>query len=211
MTDPIRIMLVDDHSQIHHALIALNDLFDDLQIVAHASNGQEAIQLCTQQDIDVIIMDVVMPTMGGVETTKIIHENHPEIRIFALSSFHDNQDVRDMLKAGAIGYILKNTSIHDLAHTIRAAHTGTSVFSPEVTEILVHLPKSLPTESFGLSGRELEVLALMVKGLNNKEIAHKLTISIATVKFHVGSIFAKLNVSGRVEAVTLALEKQLLP
>lgn len=210
MADPIRIMIVDDHAEIHHALNSINDLFDDLQVVAHASNGREAIGLCADAAIDVIIMDVIMPIMGGIEATQAIHERYPHIKIFALSSFQAAEDVRSMLRAGAVGYLLKNASIDELAHTIRAAQAGTTVLSPEVTSALLDPHPTMPTHDYGLTARELEVLALMIKGLNNKEIAARLTVSIATVKFHISGIFTKLQVSSRVEAVTLALEKKLV-
>src|SRR5688572_6222472 len=183
MTDPIRIMLVDDHSEIHHALAAFNDIFDDLKLVAHASNGREAITLCSQVDVDIIIMDVIMPIMNGIEATAMIHERNPNIKILALSSFGDEEDVRAMLNAGAVGYVLKNASVDDLARIIRTAHAGTTVFSPEITQTLLHPRPVAPTQNYKLTEREFEVLSYMVKGLNNKEIAYKLTVSVATIKF----------------------------
>jgi two-component system, NarL family, response regulator LiaR len=209
MTDPIRIMLVDDHFEIHHALSAFNDIFDDLKLVAHASNGREAINLSSQVEVDVIIMDVIMPIANGIEATTIIHERNPNIKILALSSFGDEEDVRAMLNAGAVGYVLKNASVDDLARIIRTAYAGTTVFSPEITQTLLHPRVAEPVQNYKLTERELEVLSYVVKGLNNKEIAYKLTVSVATIKFHVSSIFAKLGVSSRVEAATLAVEKKL--
>ncbi len=211
MTVPIRVMLVDDHSAVHRGLNILQDINADLALVAHASNGQEAIQLCTDLRPDVIIMDVIMPLMGGIEATQIIHERYPQIKILALSSFQDQESIQDMMRAGAVGYILKNSSLDELANAIRAVHLGTSVFSAEVTYVLFHTKPEpeTPKEDFGLTSRELETLKLMVRGYNNKQIAQELTISESTAKFHVRSILAKLNVSGRVEAVALAVEKHL--
>jgi NarL family two-component system response regulator LiaR len=210
VTDSIRIMLVDDHSQIHRGLSVLSDAYPDLVLVAHGSNGQEAIELCAQYTPDIIIMDVIMPIMGGIEATRIIHNQYPQIKVLALSSFQDQESVQEMVKAGAVGYILKNSSLAELANSVRAAHSGTSVFSAEVAQALFH-PSSPegPTENFGLTARELEILTLMVKGFNNKQIAYALTISEPTAKFHVRNVLAKLNVSGRVEAVALAVEKHL--
>lgn len=211
MTVPIRIMLVDDHSVVHRGLSVLQDINTDLVLVAHASNGQEAVQLCAEQQPDVIIMDVIMPVMGGIEATQIIHERYPQIKILALSSFQDQASIQDMMKAGAVGYVLKNSSLAELANAIRAVHLGTSVFSSEVTHVLFH-PEAEPEtskEDFGLTPRELETLRLMVRGYNNKQIAYELTVSESTVKFHIRSILAKLHVSGRVEAVALAVGKQL--
>src|SRR5438477_8444564 len=109
MTTPIRIVLVDDHSQVHRSLSVINDIFDDLVIIGHANNGAESIQLCDEQHPDLVIMDVIMPVMNGIEATRIIHERYPEIKILALSSFQDQDSVYEMMKAGAVGYILKDS------------------------------------------------------------------------------------------------------
>lgn len=211
--NPIRIMLVDDHSQVHRGLGILQDTYGDLVLVAHASNGREAIQLCDEYEPEIVIMDVIMPVMGGIEATHAIHERHPNIKVLALSSFQDGDSVHEMLKAGAVGYLLKNSSLDEIAGSIRAAYSGTSVFSPEVTHALFQAKAEPPRvkEDFGLTSRELEILALMIKGYSNKQIAHELIISEPTVKFHVRNIIAKLKVSGRVEAVAVAMEKNLLP
>jgi len=211
MSASIRILLVDDHSQVHRALRVINDTYNDLELVAHASNGHEAIQVCAEYQPDLILMDIIMPGMDGVEATRIIHERYPSIKILALSSFGDDDTVRTMMKVGAAGYVLKNSPLDDLVHAIRATYSGKTVFSPEVTQALLQ-PKQEqrpPRHDYGLSPRETEVLTLMVKGHGNKQIAHHLTISEATAKFHVRSILTKLKVAGRVEAVALAIEKNL--
>jgi len=213
MTASIRILLVDDHSQVHLGIAAIIDIFDDLELVGHANNGEEAVKLANQTVPDVILMDVIMPKMDGIKATREIHKVHPDIKILALSSFQDEESVREMLKAGALGYVLKNSSIDDIAHTIRAAHAGKSVFSSEVTQVLMH---STPEESpkprtdFGLTPREMDVLRLLIKGHNNNQIADELIISLSTAKFHVSSILSKLNASSRVEAVALAIERNLV-
>lgn len=211
MSTIIRILLVDDHSQVHRALRVINDTYDDMQVVAHASNGIEAIHLCAEHQPDLILMDVIMPEMDGIEATRTIHERYPSIKILALSSFGDEDTVRAMMKVGAAGYVLKNSPLADLTHAIRAIYSGKTVFSAEVTQALlqpkVETPE--PQPDYGLSQREVEVLALIVKGYSNKQIAQMLTISEATAKFHVRGILAKLNVNGRVEAVALAIEKNL--
>jgi two-component system, NarL family, response regulator LiaR len=212
MNEPIRIMLVDDHSQVHRGLNILQDTNTDMILVAHASNGQEAVEQCEECHPDIIIMDVVMPVMNGIEATRIIHQKHPNIKILALSSFQDEESVHDMIKAGAVGYILKNSSLMELANSIRAVFAGTTVFSTEVTHALFNskAAQEQPKEDFGLTARELQVLALMVKGYNNKQIAYDLSVSEPTAKFHVRGILAKLGVSGRVEAVAIAVEKHLV-
>ena len=212
MSEPIRIMVVDDHSPVHRSLSIINDIYPDLLLVAHASNGQEAIQQCDETVPDVILMDVVMPLMNGIEATRVIHSRHPDVKILALSSFQDEASVQEMMLAGAVGYVLKNSSLEELVNSIRAVRSGKTVFSIEVTHALFNATATRveATEDFGLSPRELEVLAHLVKGLGNKEIAQLMIISEATVKFHVRSILAKLNVSGRVEAVAVAVEKHLV-
>ncbi len=212
MTEAIRILLVDDHSQVHRSLSVMHDTHSDLELVAHASNGEEAVRQCDEHQPDVVLMDVVMPTMNGIEATRIIHERYPQIKILVLSSFQDEDSVQEMMRAGAAGYVLKNSSLEEIVNSIRAVHTGKNVFSAEVTHALF-APRTMPEAphpDYGLSARELEVLAQMVRGSSNKQIAQALTVSEATVKFHVRGILAKLNVSGRVEAVALALEKKLV-
>ena len=207
---PIRIMLVDDHSQIHRSLSVLQEINADLLLVAHASNGKEAIQVCDEVMPNVIMMDVVMPVMDGIAATRIIHERHPKIKIMALSSFQDEESVQEMLRAGAAGYLLKDSSPQEIANSIRAVFSGTTVFSPEITEVLLHPQQtSAALADYDLSARELDVLTLMVKGNSNKEIAQRLSISVPTVKFHVRSILSKLQATGRVEAVAIAVENHL--
>ena len=213
MTPIINILLVDDHSQVHRSLSIMHDTHPDLILVAHASNGEEAVRQCDESQPDVILMDVVMPTMNGIEATRIIHQRYPQIRILALSSFQDEDSVQDMMRAGAVGYVLKNSSLEEIVNSIRAVHSGKTVFSSEITRALFAPKATIPEEpppDYGLSARELEVLAQMVRGSSNKQIALALTVSEATVKFHVRGILAKLGVSGRVEAVALALEKKLI-
>jgi two-component system, NarL family, response regulator LiaR len=212
VTQPIRIMLVDDHSQIHRGLSVLQDTNEDLVLVAHASNGEEAVHLCADFELDLIIMDVIMPVMGGIEATQIIHKKYPDLKILALSSFQDQDSIQQMIKAGAVGYILKNSTLAELANSIRAAHTGTSVFSAEVAQALFSpVKRDIPAdEDYGLTPREIEILTLMVKGYNNKQLAYALTISEPTAKFHVRNILMKLNASGRTEAVAIAVERHLI-
>ena len=210
MTDRIRILVVDDHSKVHRGIIAAVETFDDLDLVAHGSNGLEAIQLCADYNPDVVLMDMVMPGMDGIQATQVIHERFPAIKVLALSSYQDEDGVRAMLQAGAVGYLLKTSSIDDLANTIRATAAGQVIFSPEVAQVLLKPPQSPPLQDFGLTAREREILKLLAEGLNNGEIAAALTISLSTVKFHVSSVFAKLNVTNRVEAVARAIEKHLV-
>jgi NarL family two-component system response regulator LiaR len=207
---PIRVVLADDHSKVHLAISAIIELLDDIELVGQAGNGAEAIQLCAELAPDLVLMDVIMPGMDGIEATKTITSRFPQVRVLALSSFQDEDSVRAMIEAGAVGYLLKNSSIDDLASTLRTAHAGKSVFSWEVTQVLLRPPTSVSRSDYQLTQREAEVLKLMVAGLNNREIAEVLVISQSTAKFHVSSILTKLGVASRVEAVALAVEQNLV-
>ncbi len=209
---PIRIVIVDDHIKVHRAIVAAIDFWDDLDLVGQASNGQEALELCAELQPDLVLMDVIMPGMDGIEATQALTERFPHIKVLALSSFQDEDSVRAMMEAGAIGYLLKSSSIQDLAQTIRTAYNGTAVFSAEVTQVLLRAPQppETPRRDYGLTPREREVLKLMVEGLNNRQIAEALVVSQSTAKFHVSSILAKLSVESRVEAVALAVEQHLV-
>lgn len=212
MSDPIRVILIDDHSKVHVAIGALVASLDDIALVAHGSSAQEALDLCGEYDPDIVLMDVIMPDMTGIEATQQILSVYPRIKIIALSGFKDQESVQGMINAGAVGYIVKTASLDDIANTIRASNQGKAVFSMEVTDTLFAPAKSeeQPSIDYHLTRREQEILTLIVEGLNNRQIADKLVISVSTVRFHVSSIFEKLGVSNRVEAVGIAFEQHLL-
>jgi NarL family two-component system response regulator LiaR len=205
----IRVLLADDHSKIHRSIAAVIDFIDGMVLVGQASNGEEAVQLCREYQPDIVLMDVVMPQLNGIEATRLIREEFPNIKILALSSFEDEDSVRDMLLAGASGYLLKHGSIDDLADTIRAAISDKAVFSPEVTQALLRGTDG-PHHDYGLTSRELEILRLMIEGMSNTAIAETLTISPSTAKFHVGNVLSKLGVTSRVEAVAMAVAQNLV-
>ncbi|NOY98414.1 MAG: response regulator transcription factor [Chloroflexi bacterium] len=204
-------MLVDDHDMVRRGLAVMLQAFDDLQLVGEASNGAEAVRSCAEHHPDVVLMDLVMPEMDGVAATRAIRQNHPEVQVIVLTSFYDKGLVQDALKAGAIGYLLKNALIDDVAKAIRAAHAGQPTLAPEATQALIAAATGPPPPGHDLTRREREVLALLVEGLNNPEIAARLSISRSTVKSHVSNILAKMGVSSRVEAVSLALKHDLSP
>jgi NarL family two-component system response regulator LiaR len=214
-SDPIRVMIVDDHGMVRRGLATILKVKPDLELVAEATGGQEAVRLCEQTQPDVILMDLVMPEMGGAEATKIIRERCPQVQVIALTSFQERELVRDALQAGAIGYLLKNVSADDLAAAIREAHAGRSTLAPEAIQVLIQEEAQGATadrdlgEAFDLTPREREVLALMVEGLNNPEIAERLVVSRSTAKAHVSNILSKLGVSNRAEAIALALQHNL--
>ena len=206
----IRIVLVDDHAVVRSGLSAFLLAYEDFFLVGECSNGKEAVALADREDIDVILMDMKMPEMDGPTATKIIREKHPDIQVIALTSFKEDDLVKNALKTGAIGYLLKNVSADDLANAIRSAYHGKTTLAPEAAQVLVRATQEPITPVTSLTDREKEVLALMVEGLRNPEIAQKLVISQSTVKFHVSSILSKLNVSSRTEAVSMAIKQKLV-
>jgi two-component system, NarL family, response regulator LiaR len=210
-SQPIRVMLVDDHTMVRRGLATFLKIFDDMQLVGEAENGKSAIQLCAEILPDVILMDMVMPDMDGATATRAIRRQSPQTQIIALTSFKEGKLIRHALEAGAIGYLLKDVSADDLVRAIRAAHAGRATLSPEAAQALVETANQPPMPGLDLTEREREVLALMIEGLNNTQIAGRLTVSPSTIKSHVSNILSKLGVASRTEAVTLALRRGILP
>ena len=210
-SQPIRVMLVDDHAMVRRGLATFLMVFDDFNLVGEAENGRSAIQLCAKVLPDVVLMDMAMPEMDGVTTTRLIHQQFPQVRVIALTSFKEGKLIKDALEAGAIGYLLKDVSAEELARAIRAAHSGRATLSPEAEQSLVQTANQPPAPGLDLTGRERVVLALMVEGLNNTQIAGRLIVSPSTVKSHVSNILSKLGVASRTEAVALALRNRILP
>jgi two-component system, NarL family, response regulator LiaR len=207
---PIRVMVVDDHTMVRRGLATFLKVFDDLELAGEAASGPAAIQLCAQHQPDVILMDMAMPDMDGATATRLIRKQFPKVQVLALTSFKEEILVQSALQAGAIGYLLKDVSADELADAIRAAHAGRSTLSPEAAQALVHAASQPPAPGIDLTERERAVLALMVEGLNNTQIAGKLTVSPSTVKSHVSNILSKLSVASRTEAVTLALRNRIV-
>ena len=206
----IRVMLVDDHTMVRKGLSLFLKAFDDMELVGEAENGVDAISLCENILPDVVLMDMVMPDMDGVTAIRTICRKFPQVQVIALSSFKEGDIVSNALKAGAIGYLLKDVSANELARAIRAAHSGRTTLSPDAAQALVQTANKSSEPSFDLTERELEVLALMVEGLNNTQIAGKLGVSPSTIKSHVSNILSKFNVASRTEAVTLAFRHNLV-
>jgi NarL family two-component system response regulator LiaR len=209
-SSPIRVMIVDDHDMVRTGLQVFVESFDDLELVGEASSGTEAVHLCRKTQPHVVLMDLVMPEMDGVAATRAIRREYPNVQVIALTSFDDQNLVQGALQAGAIGYLLKNTPIDELASAIRAAHSGKSTLAPEALKALLEASTQPPKPEYGLTDREQEVLALIVEGLSNAEIGERLVIGHSTVKTHVSNILSKLGVGNRVEAASLALEHNLV-
>jgi NarL family two-component system response regulator LiaR len=208
--EPIRVLLVDDHAVVRSGLSAFLLAYDDLELVGEAGSGAEAVQLCEQHAPDVVLMDLVMPGMNGVETTQAIRARWSHIQVIALTSFPEEDLVQGALRAGALSYLLKNVSADELAAAIRAAHAGRSTLALEATQALIDAAHRPPAPGDNLTTREREVLALMAEGLHNQEIAERLVVSRSTVKTHVSNILAKLDVGSRAEAIALALRQKLV-
>ena len=209
-SDPIRVLLVDDHAVVRSGLSAFLLAYDDLELVGQAGSGEEAVRLCDRLQPDVVLMDLVMPGIDGAQATRAIRERCPSIQVIALTSFKEKELVEGAMEAGAIGYLLKNISADELARAIREAHAGRPTLAPEAAQALIRARRESPKLGSDLTKREQEVLALLVEGLNNPEIAERLVVSRSTVKFHVSNILSKLGVASRTEAVAAAVKEGLL-
>lgn len=211
-TPPIRVLVVDDHTMVRRGLATFLKIFPDMVLAGEAESGEAAIRKCAELSPppDVVLMDMMMPGMDGAAATQAIRQSYPAVHVVALTSFKEESLVKSALQAGAIGYLLKDVSADELAQAIRAAHAGRSTLSQEATQALVNAVSRPPPPGLDLTAREREVLALMVKGFNNNEIAVALIVSPSTIKSHVSTILSKLNVASRTEAVALAVRYQIV-
>jgi NarL family two-component system response regulator LiaR len=208
-SQPIRIMVVDDHLMVRRGLATFLKVFKEFELVGEAESGEIAVQLCEKLKPDVILMDMIMDGMDGAAATRLIRKQFPNIQVIALTSFKEEIHVKSALHAGAISFLLKDVSANELAQAIHSAYEGRPTISPEVTKSLIETDQE-PIPGNDLTEREHEVLLLMVEGLNNTQIASKLTVSPSTIKSHVSSILTKLGVASRTEAVALALRNKMV-
>ncbi len=214
---PVRILLVDDHAVVRAGLRMLLAADPELQIVGEAENGAQALQLTEDLEPDVVLMDISMPDMNGIEATRRIKERQPDVAVLALTMHEDDQYFFEMLAAGAAGYVPKRAAPNDLISAIHAVQKGGVFLFPSVARALVHdyLQRSTHAGDVGrsfdaLTDREREVLTLIAQGLSNQDIADQLVISAKTVNRHRENIMAKLNLHSRVELVHYAIEKGLI-
>jgi NarL family two-component system response regulator LiaR len=208
--DPIRVMIVDDHPVVRSGIRDMLFVFDDIEFVGEASNGRALLELIQELIPDVILMDLVMPDMDGLETTRSVLAQYPDTKIVILTTFPKGSSIRTALDEGAVGFITKDAQIHVLADAIRTVYSGQTVLDPEATRALMKSDRHANLEP-NLSKRELEVLALLVEGLSNREIGLRLEISPETVKHHVSKCISKLHATNRTQAVSRAIELQLVP
>jgi len=207
---PIRLFIADDHPMIRSGLTAMVRSEPDLELVGEAGNGADAVAMLPGLAPDVVLMDLMMPKVDGIEVIRQLKPKLPETRFLMLTSLVDPAQIRRAIDAGASGYLLKNASSQELVTVIRSTYAGRRVMAPEATDALIAEQQS-PTPGGDLTARERELLALMTKGLNNQAIADQLSIALPTVKYHVTNILAKLQVENRTEAVLLALKHKLVP
>lgn len=215
---PIRILLVDDHAIVRKGLRALLAETDDIEVVGEAADGQQAINQAAALQPDVILMDLVMPDMDGIEATQQITRQQPQVRVLALTSFAADDKLFPAIKAGALGYLLKDSDPADLLQAIRQVHRGEPSLHPRIARKLLHelgrpsfpeRPSPPPQTPEPLTAREVEVLRLVAKGLSNQQIADELSIAEVTVRTHVSHILDKLHLANRVQATLYALREGL--
>lgn len=206
MTQPIRVLVVDDHVIVRNGLAQLLATTPEFELVGAAGDGREAIAMVASLRPDVVLMDLSMPEMDGVEATQRITAAHPEAKIVILSSFSEHQRVLAALDAGAEGYVLKHADPEQILAAIDAVHRGGAPIDPQVARVLLDVKRSAPTARGVLTDREEEVLRLVQSGLANKQIARQLGISERTVKAHLTKIFQTLGVADRTQAALWAAE-----
>lgn len=212
--NPIRVAIADDHTMIRSGLRLFLMAFEDLKMVGEAANGEEAIQICAREKPDVVLMDLIMPVMDGIRATREIRSRFPKTQVVGLTSFSESELIQEMLDAGAISFLMKNVSAAELAEAIRSAREGKSTISADVQNTIRSKPQASKRmgrkNRYNLSAREEEVLACMVAGMSNADIAQELVISLSTAKYHVSSILSKLGASSRAEVVSTALQEGLI-
>ncbi|ADB31524.1 two component transcriptional regulator, LuxR family [Kribbella flavida DSM 17836] len=212
MTATVRVLVVDDHPVVRSGLIGMLAVTDDIEVVGEAGDGEEAVALVASTRPDVVLMDLRMPRRDGVSATGAIVSGHPATKVLVLTTYDTDSDILHAVEAGAAGYLLKDTPHAELLDGIRAASRGETVLAPPVAaRLMSRLRTPAAPAAVQPSPRELEVLAAVARGLSNAEIGRELFIGEATVKTHLQRLFSKLDVDDRTRAVTVAIERGLLP
>jgi two-component system, NarL family, response regulator LiaR len=212
----ITIILADDHSLIRKALIDIFNKQPNLEVIAEADNGDTAVKLASEKKPDIIIMDISMPGLNGLEATRQIKASHPEINILVLTIHDEMEHILGILEAGADGYLMKNVSEDEIVLAVNALVLGETILSPSVSQKIYKYAFQFVTRSVDLdkrdklSVREMELLKLLAKGLSNKDIALRLHLSLRTVKSYLADLFSKIEVTSRTEAVIISLRKGIL-
>jgi len=201
----IRVLAVDDHPLVRKGIASILANEEDMELIGEAGDGREAVQKFQESHPDVVLMDLRMPHVDGIEAARLMRQSDPDARIIALTSYDGDQDIYRALEAGVRGYLLKEMVHTEVVRAIRTVHSGKRLMPPEVAE---RLSEYFP--QVALTPREVEVLGFVARGLANKEIAHKLGTANGTVKMHVQNILEKLGASDRTHAVTLAIERGIL-
>jgi len=208
MADTIRVILVDDHNLVRMGLKAYFSSLPDIQVVGEAGTGEEAVRLAADLAPDVVLMDLIMPGMDGVEATRQVKKVSPHTQVIVVTSYHEDEHIFPAIRAGALSYVLKDIDPDDLAEAVRRAHAGEAVLNPRVAVRLVkelHGQREEKVNAFSeLTGREMDVLRQIAAGKSNREIAEALVISEKTVKTHITNILTKLHLSDRTQAAVFA-------
>jgi DNA-binding NarL/FixJ family response regulator len=213
MEEQIRVLIADDHTLFRDGLVGLLNSVEDIKVIGTAQDGHEVVQKAAETQPDVILMDILMPELNGIEATRRIIQDNPHLGVIMLTMFEDDESVFSAMRAGARGYILKGADQDDVLFAIRAVCRGEALFGPSIAARMMDfftIPESEPTQAFPeLTERENEILALIAHGISNHEIAQRLNISLKTVRNHVSNIYNKMQVTDRVQAVLRAREAGL--
>lgn len=213
MSRPIRVLIVDDHAIVREGICSLLARHKDIQVIGQAADGQRALELASQLVPDIILMDIQMSGMNGLEATREIHKRFPRTRVLVLTQYENKEYVLPLLRAGAVGYIPKSARANELVNAIRTVYTEGAYLPPRITQTVVtSLSESatMPAEASPLTEREIQVLRLVAEGLNSREIAERLSISVKTVDTHRANMMEKLGAHNTAELIKIAIQKKLL-